>query len=60
MLTNIKFFLFMSSGLLLWYMFFPSTNLSVVDIIGIAFFATLFRWLYESFWKSKQNSTESS
>lgn len=56
MLGYIRFFFFMIIGLLLWNALFSSNNQLTIEIIGISFFSTLFKWLYEEFFEGSEGT----
>ncbi|MYL71596.1 hypothetical protein GLW00_12075 [Halobacillus litoralis] len=59
MLSHIKFFFSMIVGLLLWNALFPSNNQAIVDILGISFLATFFKWLYEVAFEGAEGTEKS-
>ncbi|WP_406944270.1 hypothetical protein ACJA3J_12990 [Halobacillus sp. SY10] len=58
MISYIKFFFCMIVGLLLWNVLFSTDNQTLVDIIGISFFTTFFKWLYEVSFEGSEGTEE--
>ncbi|SIS63645.1 hypothetical protein SAMN05421687_11536 [Salimicrobium flavidum] len=56
MIYYFRFFIFMIIGQSIWHLVVSSYEEKLLDIVGISFFATLFKWLLDNPWSGKDET----